>query len=866
MGANQWKKGTIRQVERLKSWSKTRKYRCASCRSEHPPSVETSEGRFCVACMAKSLKENLLKAVDIQAWTLNQFADFLKKGSAVERLLVLWRFEEVILIVGRNEGEKIFQLYQPLIKNLGYIHQHPLSSHVRQTAHEAAVFAGESILPILVCTQEGVPAVHYANAVLTAATISPDHVEVQRMLKKAAYNNNAGLKKILLNAFENIEEQWVLPLIDIMRSDSDSSIKDKAKVISQKRNDVPSSSTQSTKKVREIKVLPEFLNHIHSNYSIDSLKMIYDEYLHQFFDMHYFGMRNHVIKSKLKKHDLAHAFAVLLSDEDNFWLFMDAVHEDVYIVFERLAWEGGELSAVKLNKTLSEKISMLKEEDHGGQILKRNVFNPKYSIFRVRKVHHIGIDGEWDNHYYLSLSQFLRNHVMKFLPKPQYYHLISVTEVPKDCHIFSDKDTMLFQIPLILNYVQDGKLLFSETTEKPSKKNLNDMMSYCSIDEFYPSGNYEEKYIRTNLLACFFQALHKQKIDLSLTPEKQLKHIINRFHGGADRLFNYFKTLCLLSHIKGWRKVFDTYHDEYHFEMEMIFRKELGNLLKQLTVGEWIGIDNIIKYCFYRNISVEIVHHFVANQYIYCQHAANINGKWVKTGGRTYVSEANYPNLITKPAIKMYMFFMASLGILDIAYIDPQNDEIRSNNRPYFSEYDGIQYIRLTDLGAYILEKTDSYDFDHSKISTQVVLDDEHLIAYIKGADPVKRIILDKIADMIHDGCYRMNYQSFLKGCRSSKDIDLKIELFQQHISNDPPAIWKAFIAEITAKKDPLKEQMNMRVFKVKENQELIDLIAKDDFLRQHVLISEEYHIIIKEKNIKNVQKRLEDFGFFNPD
>ncbi|KPA18009.1 hypothetical protein MHK_001773, partial [Candidatus Magnetomorum sp. HK-1] len=193
----------------------------------------------------------------------------------------------------------------------------------------------------------------------------------------------------------------------------------------------------------------------------------------------------------------------------------------------------------------------------------------------------------------------------------------------------------------------------------------------------------------------------------------------------------------------------------------------------------------------------------------------------------------------------------------------PQNDVLRIKKRPYFTVYDGLQYVRLTDLGAYILGKTETYEFDKSKISAEVILDEDRLIANIKGKDPIKQMVIDKIADMIHDDCYRVNYKTFLKGCRSTKEIDHKIEMFYKYISKEPPPIWQSFIDEITAKKDPLTEKENMRVFKVKENKELIDLIARDEKLRKYVLISEDYHILIENLNVPLVQRRLETFGFF---
>lgn len=859
MKTKKWKKKIFYQIERQENWSNKKKCQCVACNNENLPCIEIKNGQLCVKCIVDLLKEKVLIDVYIQDWTLNDFAEYLKKGSVIERLLVLWRIEDVLLIVGQREGEKVFQLYQSLLRNLGYTGKHPLSAYVRQAAHETAVFIGKSILPVLICTSDSVPAIHYANAVLTAATISPDNVEVQRMLKKAAYHENKDIKRILLNACEHINDPWAIQMIQIMRNDLNPSIKDTA----ERLYSIKGIPKLEKRKIHSIRIPADFLNHLQSNYNLDFLKMIYDEYLHLFFDIQYFGMTNHLIRSKLKKHDLIHAFATLLCDEDNFWSFMDAVHEDVYGVLERLVWEGGELHARKLDQTLSEKVCLIEKMTYKGQTLQKNQLNPKYCIFKVRKVHSMSQITGWVHNYYLSLPSFLCTHLKQYLPKPEFYNLVGLKEIPKQYQIFSEKDSILFQLPLIWAYVEEDNVKFASSSGKPVKSALNKMIKDCSLVEFYPSGTYEDKHIRANLLACFLKGLSYQQFKNIPETEKMLKEMMDIYFENSDtNLLDYFKLIYFLSHLKGWRKVYSSYHYRLHFQKELELRNEIKAILKELTVGDWISIDNIINYCFYRNIPVDIVDRMIACHYFHFQYTTNVSGEWEASGGKTYVSETNYAEVITKPAIRMLMFFFASLGIIDIAYTKPENDTIRSVKRPYFSEYDGLEYIRLSELGAYVLGKTSTFDY-RSKLNAEITLDDQRLIANIKGFDPAKQMVLEKMGEMIHDGCYRMNYQTFLKGCRSTKDIDFKIELFDQHISDNPPDNWKNFIHDITAKKNPLIKKGNMCVFKLKDNQELIDLIAQDELLRKVILIAEDYHIIVLDYNVIMVQRRLEEFGFF---
>ena len=57
--------------------------------------------------------------------------------------------------------------------------------------------------------------------------------------------------------------------------------------------------------------------------------------------------------------------------------------------------------------------------------------------------------------------------------------------------------------------------------------------------------------------------------------------------------------------------------------------------------------------------------------------------------------------------------------------------------------------------------------------------------------------------------------------------------------------------------------KQKMKVFKLKQNQDLIALMARDEVLKQYIRKAEEYHIVIEESHIAKVKKRLEEFGYF---
>ena len=70
-----------------------------------------------------------------------------------------------------------------------------------------------------------------------------------------------------------------------------------------------------------------------------------------------------------------------------------------------------------------------------------------------------------------------------------------------------------------------------------------------------------------------------------------------------------------------------------------------------------------------------------------------------------------FPNwdekLIQWPALKAAMFLMASWGLIDLIYEEPDLSIISETAD---SPYDGIKAVKLNDLGAYVLGLTQTYE------------------------------------------------------------------------------------------------------------------------------------------------------------
>ncbi|MBU1487709.1 hypothetical protein KKH56_06665, partial [bacterium] len=573
---------------------------------------------------------------------------------------------------------------------------------------------------------------------------------------------------------------------------------------------------------------------IDGDYNADALKKIYVHYLHHFFGE---GV------NKLKKKELVRALAEVYSDKELFLKLLSHLGQDVRETLNILVWEGGELDAKRLEKRFNQEI-INKERHYYGSASSK--INANYLLFQFRSVYNYSGDG-YD--YYFYLSDSLRKLFKSYLPHPKEYDLIPLETIKETGFTYEDNDRILLQIRLLINFVHQGNLKFSQNQEKILKGSLKQMANSCKISEFYEGKGKDLEYLKTGLLADFLMKSGKKDLDHS---PRSLKELFAGFF--TDKDFKEYEFRQLLSYVKGKTRYYGYGPNK---DREKNVRSSLFGLLKGLPVGRWVSACNLIKYSIYRDIYLDAVERWAAANNLYYVEKYRYGYQNVR------IPKRFYKDAVIAPFIKAAGFLFASFGILDIAYDLPKNETLKEKDKDYLSVFDGLKYIRLTKLGAYILGLAKDYEVKFEQEKANIVLDEKSLIINVEGRDRLKEMFLEKMADKIGERHYRIDYNSFLKNCYSKKDVEGKVELFWDHVSAKPPKIWQDFLDDVLDKINPLTRRPKMAVYKLASNKELISLMARDEVLKKHIKKAEGYHILIDSSNVRKVKKRLEEFGYF---
>lgn len=386
-------------------------------------------------------------------------------------------------------------------------------------------------------------------------------------------------------------------------------------------------------------------------------------------------------------------------------------------------------------------------------------------------------------------------------------------------------------------YKQDtlvmGKTKMLATTIKKASKQTN-------MKEFY-EGDIPDEYagIRASIvLPAITMLLDDTRKQKDKKPEDLLKVF-------KEYLYNYYPFFVpiLLPDINGLK--FNKLHES------TIVGLVLDAILAlKITKPGWISIDDIVNMLLVYPSGENTLQVFKPHQLINYDLFNKTTGEYVHLG--------NLTEQLGIPLLKGMLFLMGGLGMLELAYEYPSH--VTS------SVFNTLQYVRLTELGKYALELIPTYTPPAVEKKKLFHLDsDRLLIRSLEPGNPYESMLQDT-AISIGGHRFMMNSDSFLKNCKTEKDVTDKMDFFKQFISQgDIPEIWTDFFASLLRQCHPLKKLSKEKyvIYQLDgNNKELIRLLTTDSVLKSIIIRAEGYMILVDTNNQKKLIDRLKTYGY----
>lgn len=577
-------------------------------------------------------------------------------------------------------------------------------------------------------------------------------------------------------------------------------------------------------------------------YGVRTLERLYDFCLYRF-------DKNKEDKKGIAypgKEELVRLLAGIFSEKDSFMEMLSFCPGAVFEIMMILSWEGGRLSFSECRRRFDAVIFREGPVAYGSTVEKR-VLEP-YLLFKT--VSHGYSSGADDSQTLaFTVPGKLRMLFRSRLPFPEGYEITPVVSPEKTEYRLVHADRSFEDAGLWASYVEQGnlKIIKSGAFQVSS---LRGMKKNCGIDEFYPEGGKDLSLMRTRLIALVLYSSRMKNPDG--TP-CLLKKMIDGFLLNPE-----FELTELLFHLKGIKQLSANGCETYGSVVTSSMRK----VLEELPEGKWVSSENIFRYATLRNMDFAVVKRFAADEHLYYDEEPTGEHPYLSGPRRVYITGNDFDRAVVAPLLKALLFLLSSFGVVDIAYDRPANRS-RRKGKEYLSIFDGLKYVRLTKIGAFLIGKTDRCKAERQRTEARIVLDDKRLIISLSGEDRMKRMFLESIGEKITAGTWKVTFRSFLSRCGSGRDIEKRIGFFKKKIARDLPAVWREFFDKVDGRVSPLLSETGMYVFKVKENPELIAALAGDPVLAKQVLKAENYHILVPSANLARVKSRLAELGFF---
>jgi len=410
-----------------------------------------------------------------------------------------------------------------------------------------------------------------------------------------------------------------------------------------------------------------------------------------------------------------------------------------------------------------------------------------------------------------------------------------------------------------LLFMNQGHMAYTQAG-KPRRANVRALHKASGIEEFFADATGPLSFLATERTIA---ALRDTALpdDLGYTPANLVARLLYlEYEPNQD----YTLARGYLPHLR--------YSENYFlYDTERAARCQLLGLLAALRTDTWLSLEDLVRYVRYEDVMIvpfteqEVVGMVTNKLTVKSEPMPDTlrdKRSYYYYYGDTVGRDA-YVALAHRPLLKNLMAHLAVLGVTEVAYTTPHNDEATVSGKPYLTVFDGVSHVRLTPLGAYLVGHTDVLkEAVVERASATVTLDPHYLILTIDGDDPLKNMVAEQMGDRLSPGRYRIDYAPFLRDCRRRADVEDKIERFKRHLARDVPERWATFFEEVVRKVQPLKPQAAYLVFQLDGDAELIRLFARDPVLQEHAKKAEDHHVLIAEHHLGTVRRRLEQFGY----
>jgi hypothetical protein len=374
----------------------------------------------------------------------------------------------------------------------------------------------------------------------------------------------------------------------------------------------------------------------------------------------------------------------------------------------------------------------------------------------------------------------------------------------------------------VLRLCTAGKLRCGEKTMRPSSATISIVVSHLAAGDFYlfdPVASFAWPLLvqaggLAELEGGRLQLTGKGRTALRQRPAEVIRALWQRWVTNA-----VIDEFSRIEEIKGQRapNVLSAARPR---------RQAAAAALAGCPPGEWLGVDTLFAIMRRGNMRPMIARNQMALWKLYLGAA--------QYGSMGYDGYYRWEMLEGRYTLAVLFEYAGTLGLFDLDYIHPTGarDDFQDNwggeDLDSLSRYDGLQAIRLTALGCYVLGLTDPYQAPTGDEGTRVLKILPNLDVVATGVlSPGDQVLLSGYAEHTADRVWTVSAASLLAALDTGRDLGEFTGFLTQRAENELPSSLETLIGDVTRRAAQLTDLGYARVIECADPA-LAALIARD--------------------------------------
>lgn len=455
-----------------------------------------------------------------------------------------------------------------------------------------------------------------------------------------------------------------------------------------------------------------------------------------------------------------------------------------------------------------------------------------------------------------------------YLPPKRYSR--SLDQPPRPIHIHEGERVVFTELRRVLRLVQAGKVKVTDKGRRPTESAVRllstalDSSDFDLKSPFEETNKYEEKSgaVRAHAWGVLIQQCKWAKpragtLVLTEAGKEMLNGLdVSRYKIGVEDFLNNddFDEFNRIEHIRG-----QSGRARRYMTSPSERKIPIVDSICLWPVNQWLSLEEASRFAFASGNDFVVTEepydlYFSEHQY---GHFGDIKGELERQYLRALLMES-----------------LATLGLVDIAYVFPHhlwpelNDRWGKDEMSFCSRYDGLLYVRLNGLGAFVFDLSDTWTPPVTAEGTRnlftLLPNLEIAITQSKKLSPDEIAGLEICAVPKSDYVWELSTHQILTYFESGGSMEEIITFLRSNSSTGIPDTVDVFLRDVAEKVSSVMEGEEALLFTVRD-EATAALIASDSDARKYCFLAGGNRLAVPKKNQRAFRSALKKLGYVIP-